>query len=99
MLLRTGLVVSTVQMKRSMGVAADESERQHEDQAAQEQGSRHGTGTELRGFEFLPESRIAQVRLKVKSGPVSASAGSPAVSVANDGKCQTGNNQPLQQRC
>jgi hypothetical protein len=37
MLLRAGLVVSTVQMKRGMGVAADESERQQQNQAAQEQ--------------------------------------------------------------
>jgi hypothetical protein len=42
MLLRAGLVVSVVQMKRSMGVAADESERQEKDQAAQKQGSLHG---------------------------------------------------------
>ena len=34
MLLRAGLVVSPVQMKRSMGVAGDESERQQQDQAA-----------------------------------------------------------------
>ena len=58
MLLRTGLVVSTVQMKRSMGVAADESERQQQDQAAQEQGSLHGTGTQLRGFEFFPNPAV-----------------------------------------
>jgi hypothetical protein len=50
MLLRAGLVVSTVQMKRSMGVAADESDRQQQDQAAQEQGSLHGMSTELRRF-------------------------------------------------
>jgi hypothetical protein len=37
-------------MKRSMGVAAHESERQQQDQAAQEQGSLHGTGTQLRRF-------------------------------------------------
>jgi hypothetical protein len=37
-------------MKRSMGVAADESERQQQDQAAQERGSLHGTGTQLRSF-------------------------------------------------
>jgi hypothetical protein len=43
-------VVSAVQMKRSMGVAADESERQQQDQATQEQGSLHGTGTQLRSF-------------------------------------------------
>jgi hypothetical protein len=54
MLLRAGLVVSAVHMKRSMGVAADESDRQQQDQAAQEQGSLHGTGTQLRGFEFFP---------------------------------------------
>ena len=50
MLLGAGLVVSAVQMKRSMGVAADESERQQQDQATQEQGSLHGTGTQLRSF-------------------------------------------------
>jgi hypothetical protein len=50
MLLRTGLVVSRVEMKRGMGVAADESERQQQDQAAQEQGSLHGTGTQLQRF-------------------------------------------------
>jgi hypothetical protein len=42
---RAGLVVSAFQMKRSMGVAADKSNRQQQDQAAQEQGSLHGTGT------------------------------------------------------
>jgi hypothetical protein len=50
MLLGAGLVVSTVQMKRGMGVAADESERQQQDQTTQEQGSLHGTSTELRRF-------------------------------------------------
>jgi hypothetical protein len=45
MVLGAGFVVSAVQMKRSMGVAADESDRQKQDQAAQEQGSLHGTGT------------------------------------------------------
>ena len=50
MLLGARLVVSAVQMQRSMGVAADESERQQQDQAAQEQGSLHGTGTQLRSF-------------------------------------------------
>ena len=45
MLLRAGLVMSTVQMKRGVGVAADESERHEQDQAAQEQGSLHGTRT------------------------------------------------------
>lgn len=49
-LLGAGLVVSAVQMKRSMSVAADESDRQQQDQATQEQGSLHGTGTQLRGF-------------------------------------------------
>jgi hypothetical protein len=39
------LVVSTVQMKRGMGVAADQSERQQQDQAAEEHGSLHGTST------------------------------------------------------
>jgi hypothetical protein len=53
-------------MKRGMGVASDESERQQQDQAAQEQGSLHGTSAE-----------IAQGRLKVKSGSVSTSAGGP----------------------
>ena len=50
MLLRAGLVVSTVQVKRSMGVAVDESKRHQQDQAAQEQGSLHGMSTELRRF-------------------------------------------------
>ena len=50
MLLRAGLVMSTVQMKRGVGVAADESERQQQDQAAQEQGSLHGMSTQLRRF-------------------------------------------------
>ena len=45
MLLGAGLVVSVIQMKRGMGVAADESDRQQQDQAAQEQGSLHGTST------------------------------------------------------
>jgi MFS superfamily sulfate permease-like transporter len=45
MLLGAGLVMSIAQMKRGMGVAADESERQQQNQAAQEQGSLHGTGT------------------------------------------------------
>jgi len=45
MLLGAGLVMSFAQMKRGMGVAADESERQQQNQAAQEQGSLHGTGT------------------------------------------------------
>ena len=36
MLLRAGLVVSAVEMKRGMGVAADEGQRQQHDQAAQE---------------------------------------------------------------
>ena len=42
-LLGAGLMVSAVQMKRGMSIAADESERQQQDQAAQEQGSLHGT--------------------------------------------------------
>ena len=66
MLLGAGLVVSTVRMKRSVDIAADESERQQQDQAAQEQGSLHGTSAE-----------IAQGRLEVKSGSVSTSAGGP----------------------
>jgi len=45
MLLGAGLVMSIAQMKRGMGVAADESERQQQNQVAQEQGSLHGTGT------------------------------------------------------
>jgi len=72
MLLGAGLVVSPVQMKRSMGVAGDESERQQQDQAAQEQGPLHGTGTQLRRFWILPESGIAQGRCKVKLAPVTA---------------------------
>ena len=75
MLLRAGLVVSAVEMKRGMGVAAHESERQQQDQAAEEQRSLHGTGAQLRSFGNVPESRIAQGRLKVKPGPVNAWAG------------------------
>ena len=44
MLFGAGLVVSTVQMKRGMGVAANEGERQQQNQAAEEQRSLHGTG-------------------------------------------------------
>jgi hypothetical protein len=40
-LFRARIVTSSVQMKRSMGVAAYESERHQQDQAAQEQGSLH----------------------------------------------------------
>ena len=47
-LFRTRFVVSGVQLKRSMGVAADESQRQKQDQATQEHGSLHGTSTSLR---------------------------------------------------
>jgi len=43
MLLRARDVVRVVQMKRSMGVATDESQRQQQDQAAQGQGSLHAT--------------------------------------------------------
>jgi len=48
MLLRAGIVVSGVQMKRSMGVAAGERERQQQDDAAQEERPLHGTITFLR---------------------------------------------------
>src|SRR6516165_5206750 len=48
MLFRAGLAVSAVQMKRGMGIAADESKRQQHDEAAQEQESLHGTGRQLR---------------------------------------------------
>jgi len=41
------LVTSGVQMKRSMGVAAYESERHQQDQAAQERGSLHLANTYL----------------------------------------------------
>jgi hypothetical protein len=33
-----------------MGVAADEGERQQQNQAAEKQGSLHGTGAQLRSF-------------------------------------------------
>ena len=48
MLPRAGVLVSPVQVKRSVGVAAGESERQQQDDAAQEQGPLHGTITDLR---------------------------------------------------
>ena len=51
MLLRAGIVASRVQMKRGMGVAAGESERQQQDDAAQEQGPLHGMITFLRRVE------------------------------------------------
>ena len=54
MLLRARIVVSRVQMKRGMGVAADESQRQQQDQAAQEQGSLHGTSSNSEGFKLFP---------------------------------------------
>jgi len=50
MLFGAGLVVSAVQMKRGMGIAANESERQQQNQAAEEQGSLHDTGAQLRSF-------------------------------------------------
>ena len=75
MLFGAGLVVSAVEMKRGMGVAAHEGERQQQNQAAEKQGSLHGTGAQLRSFGNVPESRIAQGRLKVKPGPVNAWAG------------------------
>ena len=45
MLFGAGLVLRVIQMKRSVGVAAAESEREQEDQAAQGQGLLHGTAT------------------------------------------------------
>ena len=50
MLFRARLAVNGVQMKRGMGIAARKRERQQHDEAAQEQGSLHGTSTELRRF-------------------------------------------------
>jgi hypothetical protein len=44
MLFGAGLVLSAVEMKRGMGVAANEGERQQQNQAAEEQRSLHGTG-------------------------------------------------------
>jgi hypothetical protein len=44
-LFRTRLAVSLIQVKRSVGIAARKRERQQHDQAAQEQGSPHGTST------------------------------------------------------
>ena len=62
-------------MKRGMRIAADESERQQHDEAAQEQGSLHGTGTQLRrSSETSRISRIAQGHVKVKAA-LTASAG------------------------
>ena len=51
MLLGAGIVVRGVQMKRGMGVAARERERQQQDDAAQEQRPLHRTITFLRGLE------------------------------------------------
>ena len=50
-LFRARLGVSGAQMKRSVGIAACKRERQQHDQAAQEQGSLHCTGTNAKGFE------------------------------------------------
>ena len=44
-LFRARLGLSGAQMKRGMGIAACKRERQQHDQAAQEQGSLHCTGT------------------------------------------------------
>ena len=51
MLPRAGVLVSPVQVKRSVGVAAGESERQQQDDAAQEQRPLHGTIMYLRRVE------------------------------------------------
>ena len=96
MLLGAGLVVSPVQMQRGMGVAGDESDRQQQDQAAQEQGPLHGTGTQLRRFWILPKSGIAQGRCKVNLAPSPRQSPRAAVSVASDGKSHAWDNQPLQ---
>jgi hypothetical protein len=45
--------VRGIQMKRSMGIAARERERQQDHQAAQEQGSLHGMSTQLEKFRNL----------------------------------------------
>ena len=42
MLFRTRPAVSGIQMKRGMGIPADESQREEHDEAAQKQGSLHG---------------------------------------------------------
>lgn len=47
-LLGAGLGVRHVQMKRGMGIAVRQCERQQQDQAAQEQRTLHGTITYLR---------------------------------------------------
>jgi len=69
MLLGAGIVVRGVQMKRGMGVAARERERQQQDDAAQEQGPLHGTISDIRGKLDKTESRIARRGRKVKPGP------------------------------
>jgi len=67
MLLRARGAVRVVQMKRSMGVATDESERQQQDQAAQGQASLHATTAKpQKEFETLV-SMLAQRCFKVKS--------------------------------
>ena len=42
MLLGAGLVVSVIEMKRGMGIAADESERQHQDTQSEKQPPHRG---------------------------------------------------------
>jgi len=48
MLFRARPAVSGIQMKRRMSVAARQRERQQHNQAAEKQGSLHGTSTQLR---------------------------------------------------
>ena len=50
MLFRARPAVSGIQMKRGMGIPADESQRQQHDQAAQKQGSLHGRSVNSEGF-------------------------------------------------
>ena len=75
-LLGAGLGVSGVQMKRGMGIAAGERERQQQhNQAAQKGRPLHGTITDLRKVGQGPESRIAQDCPLVKPAKISVTAG------------------------
>jgi hypothetical protein len=47
---RTRIQGSGNQMQRGVSIAVGEHQRQQQDQAAQEQGWLHGTGTQLRSF-------------------------------------------------
>ena len=94
-LLRARLAVSGMQMKRGMGIAADESKRQQHDEAAQEQESLHEMSTDSGGFEPLriPDSTRL---LEGEGGPHDLLPAS--LPPHNNGEGQAWDDHPLQQR-